>query len=260
MIAASKLKRAQSHAEASKPYVEKLSELSNILASKIQTQYSHPYMSPSTQSGRKLLVIFAPDRGLCGGLVTNLIREYLKFAQDENCFAITVGKKIEKYVARSKNTLIASFPLGTVTPTFDMIPPISTLIDQEYLSGKVSSVEVLSTRFTSVFVQKPLVSPLLPLTLSQVEEKNLNQFELFEPSVEMLIPPLLRRYMEMTLYQLLIENFVSEQASRMIAMQNATDNAKDIIEQLTLEYNKARQARITNEILDITSSSVAIYG
>lgn len=263
MIAASWLKRGQTKATDSKPYVDALSKLSSLLASKVTSDYDHPYLKDQSQTKQKLLVIFSPDRGLSGGLLTNLIREYLRFQTLSDYSVITLGKRIEKYVLKSKNKLIASFPLGTPVPTIDMIYPISKLIDQQYLSKSVSSVEVLFTNFQSVFSQTPTVSKLLPLEIAtqKGEEGSFkNRFELFEPSVEKLIPPLLKRYIETVLFQYLMESYVSDQAARMIAMQNATDNAKDMIEQLTLEYNKARQARITSEILDITGSTVAIYG
>ncbi len=258
MVAASKLKRAQQAVLATRPYVEKLTEIAQDIMQRLDQASRHPYMKSTNATGKTLLLVIAPDKGLCGGLITNLTREYFSFHQDSNYYLIGIGRRIEHAVARSQNQVIASFPFGTILPTVDMVYPLSKMIDEYFLGGKVDNVKVLTTRFESVFNQKPQVSTLLPLSIPESEEKtdNASAFQLFEPGISAILPGLLKRYLEMSLYQYLLESFVSEQAARMIAMQNATDNAKDIIEELTLEYNKARQARITSEILDITSAAI----
>ncbi|MDP3726852.1 MAG: FoF1 ATP synthase subunit gamma, partial [bacterium] len=162
------------------------------------------------------------------------------------------------YVLHLGNELIASFPFGTTLPSFDVVYPIVSIINDYFLGKKVSAVSILSPQFTSFFIQKPLVTPLLPITLAP-EAKTLAPFSLFEPGPAEILPGLLKHYLEMSLYQRLLESYLSEQAARMLAMQNATDNAKDIIEELTLEYNKARQEKITSEILDISSVSFFAY-
>jgi F-type H+-transporting ATPase subunit gamma len=262
MIAASRLKKAQEATLASRPYVERLSEVNKIVQNSLESDVLHPYMQSDNSSGKTLVIAIGPDKGLCGGLISNLIREIIAKKSDEFKF-ITVGKKIEFPTARLSKHVLASFPFGTVLPPFDMIYPIVDLIDKEYLSKQVDSVLILTTHFDSLFAQKPVVTKLLPIskeshTESKKEEKEEN-LQLFEPGASELLPPLLRHYMEMVLYQHLLESFVSEQAARMVAMQNATDNAKDIISDLTLEYNKIRQQKITNEILDITASANANY-
>lgn len=255
MIAASKLKRAQDAALSARPYVEKLTTLSNQVVSRVDTDQVHPYMKNAATSGKTLLVVLSPDKGLCGGLITNLLREFLNYTKisPENSY-IVVGKKLETQVTRLEKEVIASFRFGTITPTFDMVYPISRLIDDYFLSGKVDGVKILGTHFTSVFTQTPKITVLLPITGAQLQENKTEPFTLFEPSVEEILPSLLKHYLEMTIYQHLLESFVSEQASRMIAMQNATDNATDIIDDLKLEYNKTRQTKITSEILDITGT------
>lgn len=259
MIAASKLKRAQKAALSSRPYVEKLSIMSKEITQKIQQIDYHPYMKESTAANKTLLFVFSPDKGLCGGLVTNLIKEYLHFFKDENIILVTIGKKIEYTAGKSQNELIASFPFGNTLPPFNSVFPLIKIIDEYYLTKKVDKVKILYSRFASFFAQIPTTTTLLPikpetLELSQAESRE--TYELFEPSAIEIIPSLLKHYVEMVLYQHLLENYVSEQAARMLAMQNATDNAKEIISELTLEYNKARQERITNEILDISSASI----
>lgn len=258
MISASKLKRAQNAALSTRPYVERLTEMTQTVAKSIDlTTFSHPYLETRMDSGRTLLIILAPDKGLCGGLITNLLKEFMQYnRQTPDTSYVILGKKVEGQVVRLAKNVVASFPFGTVTPTFDAVFPVVELINEYYLGKKVDSVKILSTHFTSFFSQTPKVTPLLPVVLPETEETHELPY-LFEPSVETLLPSLLKHYVEMSIYRLLIESFVSEQASRMISMQNATDNANDIIEDLRLEYNKTRQARITSELLDITGASAA---
>ncbi len=260
MISASRLRRAQEAAESSMPYVEKLNYLSKSLAQRVDREEMHAYMGNRTNSNAKLLIVVSPDKGLCGGLVTNLIREVLHYNSNANTYYLTVGKKAESAVASLNKDVIASFPFGTSLPEFEEIYPIAKIIDEYFLGKKVSEVKILSTKFTSVFSQTPAISDLLPVVLPE-ETKVSNAVTLFEPNTTELLPDILRHYLEMTIYQTLLENYASEQASRMIAMKNATDNALDMISELQLEYNKSRQEKITNELLDIGSASTGgIYG
>lgn len=254
MIATSKLKRAQEAALSARPYTEKLVHMSRELTKKIQPKEYHPYMQQQTESQKTLLFVFSPDKGLCGGLITNLLKEYLHFFKNEEIYLVTIGKKVERTAAKSANQLIASFPFGNTLPEFKTILPLVQIIDDYFLSKKVDSVKILYSRFSSFFAQVPSVTTLLPLKKEDFDEAE-DSFELFEPNTAEIIPSLLKHYVEMVLYQHLLENYVSEQTARMLAMQNATNNAKDIISDLTLEYNKARQERITNEILDISSAA-----
>lgn len=275
MIAASKLKRAQNAALASRPYVEKLTSLTKNLSKNLDKELLHPYMKEN-DSKRTLLIVLSPDKGLCGGLITNLLREYLQISQDEKYLLITVGKKIEHQAVKDKNTLLASFPIGNTLPSFAMVPPIQKIIDEEFLSGNVSSVKILYSNFVSVFTQIPVIVPLLPVKVSDdthllfrstntkvpvktKEQETDTTFEIYEPAAAEMLPELLKHYIEMNLYHYLLESHLSEQAARMLAMQNATDNTRDIITQLTLVYNKARQEKITNEILDISSGAAINY-
>ncbi len=161
---------------------------------------------------------------------------------------LTVGKKTETTVVSLKKELIASFKFGTTLPTFDMVLPIVKIIDEYFLGQKVGNVKIISTNFLSVFSQKPKITSVLPIEFPEVKSAS---FTLFEPDPDKLLPPLLRHLLEMTIYQHLLESYASEQGSRMVAMQNATDNASEIVQDLQLEYNKGRQEKITNEILDI---------
>jgi len=261
MIAASKLKKAQDAALSSRPYVENLLEVTGRLTRGVEQALLPVYMKPPKQNGKTLFVVIAPDKGLCGGLVTNLARELLRQSKADDIF-LTVGKKIESPVARMTKNIVASFPFGTTLPKYDVVYPIAKIVEEQFLSGKVDKVVLISTHFINMFMQKPAVTNLLPIAPieevkdgKKIEEKY--EFQLFEPDLESILPDLLKRYMEMSLFQEVLENYLSEQSARMISMQNATNNAKDIIEDLKLEYNKTRQAKITSEILDITGGMTA---
>ena len=269
MIAASKLKKAQNAALSARPYVEKLTQLTQSVASTVDENFKHPYLQqPASQRGepetlgqsrlaraeadKSLIIVVSPDKGLCGGLVTNLLREFLSVAKEEKeAVYINIGKKLEGRVSHFSKEVIASFVCGTSTPTFDMVYPITKLIDEYYLGKKVDNVKILSTHFGSFFTQTPKITTILPIAVPQ-DATTTKPFALFEPSTQDILPTLLRHNLEMVIYQQLLESFLSEQAARMLAMQNATNNAKDIISDLQLEYNKTRQAKITSELLDIS--------
>lgn len=260
MISASKLKKAQNAALATRPYVERLGILTARAVEKIDKgSFSHPYIKKGSRDERTLLVVIAPDKGLCGGLITNLLRRELNFENEaKNYIYLLVGKKIESYFSRTGKEILASFNFGTTVPTFDVIYPIMNIIDENYSSGKVGEVKVLYTEFSNFFSQTAMISPLLPVTLPQTEgERNNSALYIFEPGAEEILPALLRHNIEMSLYQYFLESFASEQASRMLTMQNATNNANDIIEDLRLDYNITRQAKITGELLDITGAGIA---
>lgn len=258
MIAASKLKRAQEAVIATRPYVQKIESITSNIMSSIK-KYSHPYLQTGSSTQKTLLLVLSPDKGLCGSLVTNLIREFIRYQETApDTSYVVIGKKLEGQVIHFNKEIVASFAFGTTLPTFDIVYPLIQIIDDYYKTKKVDSVKVLTTEFSSFFTQTPRVINLLPIQPKKTQENdqtNLEKFYKFEPDAKTLLDSLLNHYLEMSLYQQLIESFVSEQAARMMAMQNATNNAKDIMEDLQLEYNKTRQAKITSEILDITAGA-----
>lgn len=254
MIAVSKLKKAQDATVAGRPYVEKLLSISQNVLGKLSDGYAHAYMKKQ-ENNKSLVIIFSPDKGLCGGLVTNLVREIINFdAQNKNAVYLTVGRKTEATIVNLQKELVASFKFGTTLPAFDMVLPIVKIVDEYFLGKKVGSVKIISTNFSSVFSQKPKITAILPIEFPKLE---FPPFTLFEPAPDKLLPPLLRHFLEMTVYQHLLESYASEQGARMVAMQNATDNAMEIVEDLQLAYNKGRQEKITNEILDIGGAALA---
>ncbi len=248
MIAVSKLKKAQDATISGRPYMEKLSSVSQNVLSKLNNDYEHEYMKKNT-SNKSLVVIISPDKGLCGGLITNLVREIVNFDnQNKNNMYLTIGKKTETTIVGLQKELVASFKFGTTLPSFDMVLPIVKIIEEYFLGAKVGSVKIIFSNFLSVFSQKPKITNILPIEFPKLESSS---FTLFEPEPEKFLPALLKHFLEMTIYQYLLESYASEQGSRMVAMQNATDNATEIVQDLLLEYNKGRQEKITNEILDI---------
>jgi len=256
MISASKIKKAQDAVEKSLPYSEKISQiLEKVLLNLDPTQFSHPYLQKN-ESGKKLLIIFAPDKGLAGALPTNIIRKIMGIA-DKNTYVITVGKKIERAVSKMELDVIAAFPMGTTLPNYSMVFPLIRIVNEYYLSGKIGKVEILFTEFKSIFAQSPEVKGLLPLTLKVEKAENDQESEYtFEPNARIILEEILPYSLEIKLYHYLIQAFTAEQAARMVSMQNAKNNALDIVDFLTLSYNKARQMKITNELLDLANVHV----
>jgi F-type H+-transporting ATPase subunit gamma len=256
MIAASKLKKAQESALSARPYVEKLTSISQNISSKVDPDNLNDYMKFLTNTNNKLVLVVTPDKGLCGGLVTNLGRELYNFSKEnKNLRFIAIGKKGNNIIRQVGGEIIASFEITTTLPSYDLVYPVMKIIDDEFLTKKVSEVYILHSNFNSVFSQNPIVKKLLPAQFDS--EKETGSETIFEPSAQELLPGLIRHYLELSVYQSFLENYLSEQAARMLAMQNATENAKDIIEDLRLLYNKTRQEKITNEILDISGGIFA---
>lgn len=251
MIAASKIKRAQNMIEGHKPYAQAIIEhAQGILRSIQQNNIKHPYLLKNPQN-KRLLIVISPDKGLCGSLITNMVRRLLE-EDFKNSFVITIGRKLERTLLRLEANLIATFPMGTAFPNYSFVFPLIELINEYYIQKKVSVVEVMYPEFTSIFTQTPTLKKILPISLPDMHGKEENIY-LIEPSQDELLDSLLPYYLEITLYSFLIEAHTSEQAARMIAMQNAKNNANDIADTLTLTYNKSRQERITNELLDLTN-------
>src|SRR3990167_2360874 len=254
MIATSKLKKAQNAATSSRPYVEKLMGLSKTLTDKLEEDDLNEYMIEPKDINDTLLLVFSPDKGLCGGLITNLARELINQNKEiPKIKYVTVGKKIENTTARLGKEILASFNFGTTLPIFDIVYPMAKIIDDYFLNKKVSNVKVLYTHFLTVFSQAPRVETILPIKIQETDEgsRESSQSTLFEPSPKEILSSLLRHYLEMVLYQYLLESYASEQAARMIAMKGATDNAEEIIDYLKLEYNKQRQEKIISSAFSV---------
>lgn len=266
MVASSKMRKAQLAALAGRPYA---SLMNNMLAhvTAHAGDFSHPLLEK--RSGRKRAVLLvSTDKGLCGALNSNLFREAAKFDKDTTVY-VCAGKKGAQFVARTKRQLGAEFTYKDA-PLFAEARAISKFVQDLFLKGEVDHVDVLYTNFISTLNQKPEVQPLLPIgeikgvnagvhgeTASTALEKSGVEY-VFEPGADGVLGALLPHYLNFQVFQFLLEAKASEHSSRMVAMKNATDNAKQLIKDLTLEYNKLRQANITKELLEITTAQMAL--
>lgn len=255
MIAASKLKKAQEAALSSRPYVDKLTNITTGLSKKIDEENKNEFMIEKQEDKKDLFIVISPDKGLCGGLISNLSRAIIEASdKGRKPIFISVGKKAEGILRYFNKELIASFDFGTTLPSFSVVYPILDIVKKRFLEGDVTDVKIIGTNFKNVFSQVPEVMDFLPIKFNEESGEEVTN-SLFEPDVESLIPYLSNHYIEMRLFQSLLESYLSEQSARMLAMQNATDNAKEVISELRLEYNKTRQEKITNEILDIAGGA-----
>ena len=263
MVAASKMRKAQQAALNGRPYAILLNRVLVSLRNRVD-QNLHPLLEKRDVKS-ELVVLLSTDKGLCGGLNTNLFREVTNFNTQTTQF-VSVGRKGTQFLARTKRNVIADFPLKD-NPTFLETKAISRFSIEKFLSGEVDKVTVLFPRFYNTLTQKPMAMPLLPITsleeagLQITSEQSIPEPEgeiTFEPSPEKILENVVPYYVHFLLFQTLRNTRASEHSARMVAMKSATDNAKEIVKDLTLEYNKARQANITKELLEITTAQLAL--
>lgn len=254
MISASKIKRAQTQASNNKPYTERISSMVDRVVRNADTnKFSHQYIT-GNDSENTLVIAISPDRGLCGSLNTNLLKTIGELKGDK-VKIVAVGKKIGQFAARLNFELLASYPMGNSLPDYSLVFQLKKIINEGLENKSFSKVSLLYADFVSLFTQTPTVKTLLPFSLEKLGElPDEDENSLFEPGQELLLTELLPYYLEIQLYNALLQAYTSEQAARMMAMQNAKKNAFDIADYLTLVYNKSRQERITNEILDLANS------
>jgi F-type H+-transporting ATPase subunit gamma len=266
MVASSKMRKAQLAALAGRPYA---TLMNNMLAhvSGHAGDFSHPLME-KREGTKRAVILVSTDKGLCGALNSNLTREAAKFDKNTTVF-ICAGKKGAQFISRTKRGLAAEFTYKDA-PIFAEARAISRFAQDMFIRGEVDHVSVLYTNFISTLNQKPETLPLLPIGeirgvqaglegegSSVALEKSALEY-LFEPDAGHVLGSLLPHYLNFQVYQILLEAKASEHSSRMVAMKNATDNAKQLIKDLTLEYNKLRQANITKELLEITTAQMAL--
>lgn len=249
MVSASKIKKAQSEVVANKPYADRITKLtSSIIRHVDPSQFTHPYIL-GNEAEKNLVLVVSPDKGLCGSLNTNLFKKILE-VDNKNLKLIATGRKASMFSKRIEGELIAEFNIGTTLPPYRTVYQLIEIINNEYIGGHVSSFKILYTEFASIFTQAPVLKSILPIEMPSEELAPLPY--IFEPKIQDLLSELLPYYLEVILYNCLIEAYTSEQAARMVAMQNAKNNALDIADYLTLIYNKSRQERITNELLTLS--------
>lgn len=261
MVAASKMRRAQERMSVGKPYAARIRQVIGHIANAV-SEYKHQYME-QREIKRVGYIVVSTDRGLCGGLNTNLFKEVIKSMkdwsdQDIEVDICTVGNKSAAFFGSFGGNVVAAVKdLGDEPVASDLIGGVKVMLDA-YDEGKIDLLYVVSNEFVNTMTQNPSIEQLLPL--KPVENENLSHHwdYLYEPDAQELLDGLLVRYVESQVFQGVVENKACEQASRMIAMKNATENAGDLINELQLIYNKARQAAITQELSEIVSGAAAV--
>ena len=256
-VAASKLKRAQDATLAARPYSEKLDEVLADLAAVLGGD-DHPLLADRA-GGKRLIVLITTDRPLAGPLNTNIIRFVARDNIDNpgDLAVITVGRKGRDAMRRAGVPLEAHFATFGDRPTFADVLPLARLVNDDFLAGTHDRVDIVYSHWVSTLVQRPTSLTILPVQpAADTEGIPGNQF-IFEPSASAVLEQLLPRYVATRLFQAVLEAKASEESSRMVAMKNATENAEELIEDLTLSYNKVRQANITREMIEIASGANA---
>ncbi len=261
MVAAAKMRRAQAATLASRAYAVKSWEvLTYVAAQPGATKLMHPLLEERTTIKTIAVILITSDRGLCGAYNVNVIRKALAFMEEQNkpVKLITIGRRGREIMSRLGKDIIAEFTGLGERPTPRDIGPISKIAIDEFTRGDVDQVYVAFTQFKNVLVQIPTIRQLLPLRPSSTERiAGAGAVYLYEPNPEAILASVLPRFTEVQIYQDLLESVASEHSARMVAMRNATENARDLIQDLTLAMNKARQAAITKEILDIVGGAEA---
>jgi F-type H+-transporting ATPase subunit gamma len=256
-VAASKLRRAQESTLAARPYSDLIDEILADLASVLGAD-EHPLLS-RREEGKRLIILVTSDRGLAGPLNTNAVRfvskEIIEHVGDLEM--VTVGRKGRDAMRRARVPIIAHFAGFGDRPSVDDILPLARLISDEYEAGTYNEVDIVFTRFVSTLVQRADMVQLLPIRPSTDTHGVPGSQFIFEPAPEIVLNELLPRYLGTRLYQTALESTASFFSSQMVAMKNATENANELIDDLTLSYNKARQANITSELIEIASGAQA---
>ena len=266
MVAASKMRKAQQHALAGRPYAALMNKVLVSLQQRTDPRL-HPLLAIRPVE-KELVLIIGTDKGLCGALNTNLFREAATFDSAKTAFVVT-GKKARQFVARTKRELLADFELKD-SPNFIETKPLSKFCMEKFLRQEVDKVSVLYTHFINTISQRSAVQTLLPISSFDLPKGEKAQGGeaavdpmlgyIFEPKAEQLLDVILPYYVQHQVFQMILDARASEHSARMVAMKNATDNANQFIKDLTLEYNKMRQAGITTELLEIATAQMALAG
>ena len=266
LVAAAKMKKAQDQASHGRAYAEMLNKVLVNLKGHAE-EGIHPFFTEG-QGNKTLVLLIASDKGLCGALNTNLFKKLVTTQIEGEVEYVTVGRKAVQAINRLRRTLIADFPIKDPAK-FAEVRSVSRFIQEKYRTGEYKKVLVVFNNFINTVTVLPSVEQLLPVNPVTLGGKRDFGHEIapaaaasleykFEPSAEVVFATVLPQYVNDTVYQMVLESRASEHSSRMVAMKNATDNAKQMIKDLSLEYNKLRQAAITNELLEITTAKMAL--
>lgn len=265
MVAASKMRRAQQRVTSARPYSERIQGVIADLAS-LQIDPADLANFPLLEQRevkRAAVVVLTPDKGLKGPLISNVLRRASRFILDEAGVpvdVIAVGRKGRDFFARTKQNMIAEFTSLGDNFGLDTIRPVAQIAVDEFVAGRVDAVYLIYPRFVNTLVQVPEVKQLLPIVRPTNAPGGAATDFIFEPTPTAVLEQLLPRFVEVQVYQTLLEATASEYAAQMVAMRNATDNAKELVSELTLSYNKARQALITREVSEIAAGAAAAGG
>jgi F-type H+-transporting ATPase subunit gamma len=260
MVSAAKMRRAQRNTAATQPYAERMRDVLGEVSYRAGQRLAHPLLTQRDNVQRLALVMITPDRGLCGALVSNVNRSASRFILEHRqagrtVEVLTVGKKGRDFAARARLPLVAEVTgLGDAPALIDILP-IATNVINGFVEGRFDEVQVVYTAFVNTLVQRSERRRLLPL--EAVGERSGPRLDYtYEPDQEGVLNALLPRFVEVQLYAMILESIASEHSARMLAMRNATDNAKELVRDLTLSMNKARQAAITKELAEIAAGSL----
>jgi F-type H+-transporting ATPase subunit gamma len=265
MIAAAKMRKSQDRMKAARPYAEKIARVATHLAY-AHTEYKHPFVAERDNVRRVGVIVVSSDKGLCGGLNTNAFRVLVSQMKQWEAAGVGVdvtafGNKSLGFMQRLGANVVSQLTGIGDTPHLDrLIGPVKVMLDA-YLDGKIDGLYIVYNRFINSMKQEPTMSKLLPLAqLEDTEEANLKTHwdYIYEPDAKPVVDAMLMRYIESLVYQAVAENIACEQSARMVAMKAASDNAKDVIGELKLIYNKTRQAAITKELSEIVAGAAAV--
>ena len=264
MVAASKMRKAQDRMRAARPYSEKIRRLAANLSQANNTEYHHPFLSRREPVKRVGLIVVTTDKGLCGGLNTNVLRMSLNTMRQwesegvEDISVTAIGNKGLGFMQRLGAKVVSHVVYLGDTPHLEkLIGPIKVMVDA-FQKDEVDVIYLAYTKFINTMKQEPVIEQLLPLTGERLGTPEGSWEYLYEPEARVVIDEMLVRYTEALIYQAVAENMASEQSARMVAMKSATDNAGNVIKELQLIYNKARQAAITKEISEIVGGAAAV--
>ena len=255
MIAAAKMKKAQDKVLDGRAYSEKL----NAIIGNVYQSNPEVFSSISEDEKNKVLVLLVtPDRGLCGALVSNILKEASKFIEsiDDDYEVRVIGKKGTSFISKTVDNY-ESYKVSDM-PTFEEVSPITNSISNDINLTGFAKVFIIYTEFVSTAVQKPKIKQLLPVEIDLNENEKVNNEFLYEPSLNKVSEALIPRYIETSIFNSILDSVASEHSARLVAMQNATDNANELKQDLTLDLNKARQQQVTSEILDIVGGALAL--
>lgn len=261
MVAASKMRKTQDRMRTSRPYATKIAQVIQHLA-RANSEYRHTFLQEREIKNIGLIVVTS-DRGLCGGLNANLLRMSIQQIRDWEAKSIPTqlaifGRKGQAFFRRvGGHVLASSGTLGDIPSISDVIGVVSTMLEA-YEKGELDALYVSYNQFVNTMTQKPVIQQVLPLPAGEEEELVHHWDYIYEPDSKELLDELLHRYIEMQIYQAVVENIACEQAAKMVAMKSATDNAGELIKEFQLAYNKARQAAITQELAEIVGGAAAL--